>query len=110
MVRLMLLILLLCASTAFALSVNLQWDANTETDLEGYKVYTQRPMVAQGFVQYTTVRGATKVTLANLSSSHKYYFSVTAFNTSGQESGYSNVVSVGAPTAQQRGKVSGSIR
>jgi fibronectin type 3 domain-containing protein len=110
MVRIVLCILLM-ASMAYAETISLQWDANTESDLAGYRVYQQRPVKYRGFSAYTTVRAPmTKITFTGMSSNHKYYFAVTAFNTSGLESTFSNVVPVGAPTAQQRGLISGSIR
>jgi hypothetical protein len=89
--------------TGHAMDVTLGWDANTETDLAGYKVYygtTQGgPYNGSG-----SSDGASPVTvlLSGLFnpnnpeftvhglSDGKYYFVVTAFNTDGLESGYSN--------------------
>jgi hypothetical protein len=75
-------------------SVTLLWDANSEADLAGYKVYwgtasrtytnTPQPTVPVSPTPTYTVGG-----LAN----GTYYFAVTAFNNAGQESGYSNEVS-----------------
>ncbi len=71
-------------------TVTLSWDANTETDLAGYKVYwgtvsrTYGPAVMIGKVTtYTTPK------LAN----GTWFFAVTAINTGGAESGFSNEVS-----------------
>ena len=69
-------------------TVTLQWDANTETDLAGYRVYygqTSRAYgtpIAVGLVTTYQVKGLTTPGV--------YYFAVTALNTAGQESGFSN--------------------
>jgi hypothetical protein len=73
-----------------ATSVMLEWDANTETDLAGYKIYYGP---ASGI--YTNV-----VDVGNLISNRvsglllgtEYFFAVTAYNTSGVESPFSNEV------------------
>lgn len=86
------LFLLLCASPAFAAQVTLQWDAVTHPQLAGYKVYYG---YASG--QYNTnvnVGNSTTAALSDLKSVQIYYFAVTAFDTSGQESAYSNEVSL----------------
>jgi hypothetical protein len=84
------LVLLLVPPVAHAGDVVLQWDANTETDLAGYKVYYGS---ASGTYGSPVVIG--KVTTHTLSQlpAGTYYFAVTAYNTSGLESGFSNEVS-----------------
>ena len=90
---------------AHAMDVTLGWDANSETNLEGYKVYYG---TAQGgpYNGSGSSDGASPiiVPLAGLSnpgspeftvhglSDGAYYFVVTAYNTEGLESGYSNEV------------------
>lgn len=83
------------------MDVTLQWDANTETDLDGYGVYwdedsggpyrnsqdiglTDDENPDPGFVEYT-VKG--------LEYGTTYYFVVDAFDTENLRSGYSNEVS-----------------
>jgi len=73
-----------------AADVTLQWDRNTEPDIAGYKVYYGTasrvygvPIVLAGNVTTYTVTGLTSGT---------YYFAVTAYNTAGLESGFSNEV------------------
>ncbi len=67
----------------------LGWDANTEADLGGYKVYvgtaslTYDPPIDVGNQTSYTVTGLGTGT---------YYFSVTAYDTSGNESSFSNEV------------------
>jgi hypothetical protein len=107
-----LLIILLCATSAYAMSVELQWDANKESNLAGYKAYA-RDMSVEGssFTLLSTVHKQTMVRLENLSSAHKYIFVVTAYNSDGHESTYSNKVYVGLPVKQMKLKtLRGSIR
>lgn len=85
-----LLALTLCALTASAASVTLAWDANTETDLAGYNLY-----IGTNTRQYSTVIPAglaTTITTTNLALGVTNYFAVTAFNTAGLESDFSNEV------------------
>ena len=89
-------------STSWAMSVELQWDANTETDLAGYKVYYKVDSSTVPFDGVGAVEGAspidvqnqTTTTVSGLDPSHSYTFAVTAYNTSGVESDYSNTVIV----------------
>lgn len=94
-----LLALLLAATTCDAASVQLQWDANTESDMAGYKCY-YRERGTRAFTHYTTVTSTT-CTVNNLTQGAIYIFTVTAFNNMSTESGYSNRVGVNTPTAKQ---------
>jgi hypothetical protein len=91
-------LLLACGASAKAADISIQWDANAETDLAGYKVYYG---TASGVYGTAIVLGkVTTHTLTNLPAG-TYYIAVTAFNASGLESGYSNEVSTtlaGSPT------------
>lgn len=78
---------------------NLSWDANVESDVVGYRVYYG---TSPG--SYQQVRGAgvavtsgTGYTVTGLTSGVRYYFAVTAFDGSGNESGYSREVSKDIP-------------
>jgi hypothetical protein len=90
-----LIVILLLATTvinAGALIVNLRWDANSETDLAGYKVYYGAGnLVTPAIIDVGLVTTASVTGLNDLLT---YYFAVTAYNISGLESGYSNVVIV----------------
>jgi chitinase len=74
-------------------TVQLYWDPNTETDLAGYKVYWGKisgkydnsPVPTVGVMAQPTF---TTPVLGN----GTWYFAVTAYNTAGLESGYSNEV------------------
>jgi fibronectin type 3 domain-containing protein len=77
--------------------VTLAWDANTEPDLAGYRVHYG---TASG--SYTTSVDVHKVTtssIGTLTAGQTYYFAVTAYDASGNESGYSNPVSYAVPAA-----------
>jgi fibronectin type 3 domain-containing protein len=90
-------LLILVATTAFSASVSLQWDANTETDLAGYKVHFAN--YSGNEYQFTSLRPpipttATTYTVTGLDPLKKWFFRVTAINTSGMESAFSNAVNV----------------
>ncbi len=92
-----LLVALLISVWARAEQVTLAWDANTESDLAGYKVHYG---TASG--SYTTSVDVHKVTTAivtGLTAGQTYYFVVTAYNAANNESGYSNQVSYSVPAA-----------
>ena len=85
---------ILCAGFAtdtLAANVNLTWSANTEADLSGYKVYYGTASHAYGTP--VNVGNVTTHLLTGLSGG-TYYFAVTAYDTSGNESSYSNEASL----------------
>ncbi len=84
------LLLLVFISDAMAADIPLAWDANTEADLAGYKVYYGTTSGAYGTP--IVIGKQTTYTITGLSAG-TYYIAVTAFNTSGLESGFSNEVS-----------------
>ena len=87
----LLLFFLLISQFVFAAQVKLAWDANTESDLAGYKVY-----YGTGSKSYTgsvDVGNVTSYTVTGLTQGQTYYVTITAYNSSGSESGYSTEVS-----------------
>ena len=72
-------------------SATLTWNANTESDLAGYKIYVGTVPGVYG--PPTSVGNVTTCQVPNLATGQTYYFSVTAVDTSGNESLYSNEVS-----------------
>lgn len=85
--------------SAQARDVSLQWNANTESDLAGYKVYYQAGSATTPFSGTpVNVNKQTTATITGLDPAKTYYFAVTAYNTAGKESSYSNVVNVAATT------------
>lgn len=90
-----------CADS-FAKTVSLQWDPNTEADLAGYKIYYKTETNSFPFDGTGAAEGASPVdvikqtttSISGLDAGETYFFTVTAYNTSGLESSYSNIVTV----------------
>jgi len=76
--------------TAAAGQVVLAWDANTEPDVSGYKLYYGTASRTYGAP--ITVGNVLTYTVPGLTDGLTYYFAVTAYDTFGNESGYSNEV------------------
>ena len=72
----------------------LAWDAVTATNLNGYRIYygTNPGRYLQSVGQGINVGRVESYTLNGLASGTRYYFAVTAFDTSGNESAFSNEV------------------
>ena len=70
-------------------TVALQWDPNTETDLAGYKVYWGSAPRVYGPPR---VVGLAPEAWVSPLAAGRWYFAVTAFNTAGLESDFSNEV------------------
>ena len=96
-------ILSLAGHTAcFATTVGLQWDAITDPELVGYKIYYQADSSAQPFTGTGAIQGNSPVDVQNLTTAtiggldpaHAYYIAITAYYSSGVESSYSNAVYV----------------
>jgi hypothetical protein len=87
-----------------AKDVTLAWDRNSESNLSGYMLYYKTgtggtPYDGVGALQGASpidVGNVTTFTVIGLSDSEDYYFVVTAYNTEGLESGYSNEVTAAA--------------
>jgi len=81
----------LAPALSSAAQVTLAWDANTEPDLAGYKLYYGN---SSGSYQLSVdVGNQTSYTLSGLLDGRIYYFAATAYNLSVAESGFSNEVS-----------------
>ncbi len=91
-------ILLWLSALAQAAQVTLAWDANTETDLAGYKLYYGT--ASGSYPNSATLDKVTTHTLSGLTEGVTYYFALTAFDTENFESGYSNEISYTPPAAQ----------
>ena len=85
------------ASNALAAQATLAWDPNTESDLAGYKVHYGT--ASGSYTAHTDVHNATSYTATGLTDGQTYYFAATAYDASGNESGYSNQVSYSVPAA-----------
>lgn len=71
--------------------VTLAWDANTSPGIAGYKVYYGPS--SGSYTSIIDVGNNTTYTVSNLQNGATYYFAVTVYDTSGDQSGYSNQVS-----------------
>jgi fibronectin type 3 domain-containing protein len=85
------------ASNAIAAQATLAWDPNTESDLAGYKVHYGT--ASGSYTVHTDVHNVTTYTVTGLTAGQTYYFAATAYDASGNESGYSNPVSYAVPAA-----------
>ena len=90
-----LLAFLAFSSAAHASQATLAWDASTQPEVTGYKIYWG---TSSG--QYTgsvDVGNVTTYTVTGLNSGTTYYFVATCYTATGAESGYSNQVSTTTP-------------
>ena len=86
------------SSICFAGSATLKWKPNTESDLAGYRIYYGTSSRSYGpFVSVD--KNATQYTVENLQEGNTYYFALTAVDSSGNESGYSEEVSKTIPAS-----------
>ena len=95
---LIIIFILMWARVSMAESVSLRWDAPTTnmdatplTDLVGFKIYYGTTTGVYGTV--VDVGYALCKVIDGLSAGMTYYFAATAYDTSANESGYSNEVS-----------------
>jgi len=110
------------ANIVWAGSATVSWNANTEPDLAGYRIYygtsprtgtnpgsaTTQPLPKCGLCGYSssvTVGNVRTYTFSSLTNSATYYFSVSAYDTSNNESAFSVQVSklISALTADLNG-------
>jgi chitodextrinase len=75
-------------------TTTLAWDASTATNLSGYRIYygTAPGTYFQSRGKGVDVGNVTTYTIAGLSSGTRYYFAATAYDTSNNESAFSNEV------------------
>jgi fibronectin type 3 domain-containing protein len=72
--------------------VQLAWTASNATGIAGYRLYygNRSRNYAQAFGSGVQVGNSTQFTVSGLPVGTTYYFSVTAVDTAGNESAYSN--------------------
>lgn len=77
--------------------VTLAWDASSDPQVAGYKVYYGT--VSRSYSTELTAGKLTTYTVTALQPDTTYYFAVTAYDASGSESAYSNEVSTAVRTS-----------
>ena len=97
----------LTVSNALAAQVTLAWDANTENGLVGYRIHSGS--TSGSYSMHIDVHNVTTYTVTGLTEGQTYYFAATAYDSAGNESGYSNSVSFTIPLGQQPGVSSGPL-
>jgi len=96
---LVVLYLLILSGTVFSAVINVSWDNNTETDLDGYRVYYG--LSSRDYGHIFNAGKENTVEIQGLEEGRTYYFAVTAYDTSGNESDYSIEKSLSIPSGQQ---------
>ncbi|OPX19256.1 MAG: hypothetical protein BZ151_10205 [Desulfobacca sp. 4484_104] len=86
-----------------AISVTATWNANSEADLASYNIYRSTTH-GSGYVKINTApiaKSSTPTFVDSISGTVQgtYYYVVTAVDTSGNESGYSNEASIHIDTS-----------
>ena len=104
----LLFVFLFFQTLCFAADITLRWDANTETDLTGYKLYYSTDYSGPPYDGTGVDQGPSPVdlqlsnfsdpnnpefTITGLDDDYIYFLVLTAYDTEGNESGYSNEVS-----------------
>ena len=82
--------------------VLIKWNPNHEDDLAGYKIYYGTH--SRRYSNAVDVGLVTSYTISNLETGKNYYFALTAYDTSGNESYFSNEVSVFIPRISNDGE------
>ena len=94
-------VVLFLPNTASSYSVKIGWDSNSEPDLEGYKLYNRERSPCPPYNHVDTYSEMDLINplypvvkIIDLDKNITYYFVITAYDTSGNESDFSNVVSI----------------
>ena len=85
-----LLFILISPQTAYSAQTPLEWDANREPDLAGYRIHYG--VASRNYDTIVDIGNYTSCTISELQEGQTYYFAVTAYDQDGNESGYSNEV------------------
>jgi hypothetical protein len=82
----------------YAAAVTLNWDANSEPELAGYKIYYGTS--SGDYANSVDVGKITSFNVSNLREDTTYYFAATAYDSSDQESDFSDEVSHYVPVPE----------
>src|SRR6185295_467721 len=94
-------------SVQSAFSVTLAWDRNPEPDIAGYILHSGTN--SGHYVNAANVSNVTTNTVLGLTPGVTYYFAVTAYNTSGLESDFSNEISYTADSVKPAVSISSPL-
>jgi hypothetical protein len=81
------------------LSVNLAWNASLDPNVIGYRIYSG--VASDTYTNKVDVGNVTNTTIPSLVAGVTYYFAATAYDSFGQESGFSNEASYLVPLPVQ---------
>jgi hypothetical protein len=91
-VALIIFLTILFPSMAIARDVTLAWDANTDSNLAGYRLYARESAQAYDYSDHEWQGTAIQCTVRGFDEYESYYFVVRAYDRDGNESGDSNEV------------------
>ena len=94
-IAILIMLTILYAQIAHASTVNISWLSNSDSDLAGYKVYYGTG--TRNYQHYIDVGVLNNAVIDGLSEGVAYYFAVTAYDTLGNESAYSDEVQANIP-------------
>jgi hypothetical protein len=76
---------------AYSFQLTLTWDPNNDLDIAGYKIYYGT--ITRNYTFKVDVGKYESVTISGLEPGKTYYFAATAYDLSGNESGFSDEIS-----------------
>lgn len=82
---------ILFLNLAFSATLTITWHANSEPDLAGYRVYYGQS--SGHYSHVIDVGNVNEFTINNLDADKRHFISLTAYDTNGNESGFSKEVS-----------------
>jgi hypothetical protein len=85
-------LILFGSNNGVAQSVAITWNPNAESDIAGYKIYYGQ--VTRNYDYVLDVNRNTDYTISSLPDTGVYYFAVTAYDVAGNESNYSEEVTI----------------
>jgi hypothetical protein len=94
---LLFIILSMLVPSAHAADVTVAWDPNPEPDVVGYKIYYGTS--PGSYTASVNAGNITSLAISGLQAGLTYYFAAVAYDSSGNESGFSNEITYAVPAA-----------